>query len=189
MKNKILEKILIHSKKTKSLIGIRKYNEGDDFWLGYIVDFNEELIVLQHISKLGVDDGLLIEKIDNIESFETGDEYIKSYEFLYKNSSKVDKQTIKSVELPNSDSWQYDLLKNKFDKNKIVTIELNNSDTITHGFIIDFDETHFQFQPISNLGEEEGFNIYKISDISSLAVDRLESRKRQAFYNWRKKKA
>ncbi len=187
MTNRILDKLLSHSKKTKTVIGVRKYNDGDDFYVGYIVDFNDTLIVLQHISKFGLEDGLLVEKIENIESFETEDDYVKSYQLLFKNANKIGRQTVKNIKLSKDENWQYELLKSKFDKGKIVTIELNNDDSLTHGFILDFDERHFHFKPISNLGVDEGENVYKLSDITSLTVDKIESRKRAALYEMRKK--
>ncbi len=189
MNSKILEKVLSHSKKTKTIIGMRKYNEGDDIYIGYVVDYNETLIVLQHVTKFGLEDGLMVEKIDNIESFETEDEYVKSYQLLVKNVNKIKKQTIKSLKLKEGENWQYELLKTKFDKGKIVTIELNNDNLVTHGFIVDFDETFLHFNPIDNLGNDEGSKIYKLSDISGLTIERLESRKRQTFYDLKKKNA
>jgi hypothetical protein len=91
MNNRILEKLLSHSKTTKTVIGIRKYNNEDEFYVGYIVDYNDTLIVLQHISKFGLEDGLLVEKI---ESFEAEDDYIKSYQLLFKNANTIGKQTV-----------------------------------------------------------------------------------------------
>ncbi len=188
MKPKILEKIIAHSKKTKTLIGVRKYNEGDDFYVGYIVDFNDKLIVLQHITKFGLEDGLIVEKIENIESFETEEDYVKSYQFLFDNQNKISNQTIKNIKLSKGENWQYALLKNKFDKGQIFTIELNN-DTYIHGYLIDFDETYIQLKSIDNLGNNEGIIIYKLSDISGFTFERLESRKRQVFYDWKNEKS
>jgi hypothetical protein len=189
MTNKILDKILSHSKKTKTIIGVRNYNDGDDLYVGYIVDYNDTLIVLQHITKFGLEDGLIIEKIDNIESFDTEDDYLKSYQFLIKNVNKIQKQTVKSIKLSGGENWQYEMLKSKFDKGKMVTIELNKDDFVTHGYIVDFDETYIQFNSIDKLGNDEGQSIYKLSDISGLTIDRFESRKRQTFYDLKKKKA
>ena len=187
MENNVLEKLLSHSKTTKTAIGIRKYNDNDDLYVGYIVDYTDSIIVFQHISKYGLEDGLIVEKIENIETFETEDEYIKTYNYFFKNANIIGKQTIKKIKLPKDENWQYEMLKSKFDKGKIVTVEINNSGTDTHGFIVDFDETYLNFNPITNLGIDEGGIIFKLSDISGFAVDRLESRKREALYNSKKK--
>ncbi len=188
MSNKILNKILSHSKKTKTVIGVRKYNDGDDLYVGYIVDYNDTLIVLQHISKLGLEDGLIIEKIENIESFETEEKYLRAYQLLFANANKIKNQTVKNIKLPvKGKNWQFELLKNNFHQGKIVSVELNDQETIVQGFVIDFDEIHLYFNPISNIGEDEGKNIYKLSDITAFSVDRVESRKREAFYTLTKK--
>jgi len=187
MENNVLEKLLSHSKSTKTVIGIRKYNDGDDLYVGYIVDYTDSIIVFQHISKFGLEDGLIVEKIENIESFENEDEYVKTYNYFFNNPTILGKQTIKHLELPKEENWQYEMLKSKFDKGKIITVESNNSGIDTHGFIIDFDEIYLNFKPITNLGIDEGEIIFKLSDITGVSVDRLESRKREALYNSRVK--
>jgi len=188
METKVLEKLLLHSKTTKTIIGIRKYNDGDDLYVGFIVDFTDSIIVFQHISKYGLEDGLIVEKIENIESFEADGEYVKAYNYFFNNPIILGKQTIKKIELSKDENWQYEMLKSKFDKGKIVTVELNNSGFDNHGFIIDFDENYLNFKPITNLGVDEGEIIYKISDITGVSVDRLESRKREGLYNSNSKK-
>ena len=187
MENNVLEKQLSHSKTTKTVIGIRKYDDGDDLYVGYVVDYSDSVIVFQHISKYGLEDGLIIEKIENLESIETESEYVKTYNLFINSANIIGKQTVKKMKLPKDENWQYEMLKNKFDKGKIVTVELNNSGIDTHGFIIDFDETYLNLNPITNLGDDEGGIIFKLSDITGFAVDRLESRKREALYNLKKK--
>jgi len=187
MTTKILEKILSNSKQNKSIIGVRKYSDGEDIYIGYIVDYNETLIVLQHITKYGLEDGLIVEMIENIESFETGGEYTSAYQHLLTNHKEIKEQTVKTLKLEEGQNWQYHLLTSMFDIIKIITVELNNN-TFTHGFIVDFDETYVHLNQIDHVGKDEGTIIYKINDIVSLTIDRLESRKRLALYKWRKKK-
>ena len=187
----ILEKILLHSKTTKNIIRIRKYNDDDDFYIGYIVDYNSVLVVFQSITKYGLEDGLIVENISNIETFETEDDYLKSYQFLADNVHKIQKQTVKIINLPaekqDNQNWQYELLKTKFDEGKMVAIELNNGNYLIHGYIITFDKHHLQLNLIDQLGNEDGQNIYKLDDISGLTIDRLESRKRQALFDFKRK--
>ena len=79
MKNKVLNKILTHSKKTKTILSARRYNDDDNHYVGYIIDFNDTVFIMQQVSTYGLQDGLLIETFDNIETFEM-DEYEKSYQ-------------------------------------------------------------------------------------------------------------
>jgi hypothetical protein len=184
MPDKILNKILSHSKKAKGLIGIRKYSEDGEYYVGYIVDYNETFIAFQHVTKYGLEDGLYIEQIKNIESFETDDEYGKSYQALFNNNIKIESQTVKSLVVPQKKSWQHELLKSKFDKGKIITIGLDD-ETIIHGYVVSYDETYLYLNLIGSLGEDEGKNLYKLDDIAAFSVDILESRKRAAFHKRR----
>ena len=182
MIDKIVEKILSDSQETKSLIGVRKYDDDNDFYVGYVVDYSDKIIVLQHITKYGLEDGLLIEQMENIESFETDSDYLLTYQLLFPNASKIEKQTVKSIEVNDEENWQYEILKSKFDHGKMVTIEINNSDIVNHGYVLNFDETHVQINAISDVGVEDGTQIFKLTDITAFSVDRLESRKREALF-------
>ena len=186
MKQNILLKILANSKKTKTILSARKYNEDDTHYVGYIVDFNETVFIMQQVSTYGLLDGLLIETFDNIETFEM-DEYEKSYQFLLDNADKITKQTVNKLALPKGDKWKYDLLKTLFDEKKIITIQLSSDNIIVTGLIVDFDETYLQFNVISTIGEDQGIVVYKLIDISTFTIDELESRKRKTFYEWRQK--
>ena len=186
MKQTILFKILANSKKKKAIISARKYNDDDTLYVGYIVDFNDSLFLMQQISTYGLHDGLLIESLDNIESFEIN-EYEKSYQYLFENTDKISEQTISSLTLPKGAKWKYNLLKTLFAQKKIVTIQLSTDNTIVTGFITDLDEKYLHFNMISNIGEDQGKIIYKLTDISTFTIDELESRKRNTFYKWRQK--
>ena len=186
MKKNILTKLLTHSKKTKTILSARKYNEDDTHFVGYIIDFNETVFVMQQVSMYGLHDGLLIETFDNIETFEI-DEYEKSYQYLFDNADKITEQTITKLALPKGDNWKFDLLKTLFAEKKIITIQLSSDNIIVTGFILDFDETYLQFNVISPIGEDQGKVIYKLADISTFTIDELDSRKRKVFNDWRQK--
>src|SRR6476469_7295123 len=123
MISRIIKEVLTYSQETKTLISVRKRNNEDDIWVGYIVDFNETLFVLQHISTFGLEDGLIIERIDNIDNFEIEDNYVKSIQFLFDSKNGIQKQIIKTIEISNEENWQYELLKNGLDQSKIITVE------------------------------------------------------------------
>jgi hypothetical protein len=188
MISRIIKEILTYSQETKTLISVRKRNSDDSTWVGYIVDFNDILFVLQHISSLGIEDGLIIERIDNIDNFEIEDNYVKSIQLLFDNQKEIQKQIVKTVEIPNEENWQYELLKNGFDQKKIITIEVNNSDVVNYGFILDYDDTSLQLKAITKTGEDDGIETYRLPDITSITIDRLEGRKRQLLYEIKKKK-
>ncbi|MEN8121351.1 MAG: hypothetical protein ABFS35_13445, partial [Bacteroidota bacterium] len=185
MKNGIIEKILKESKDNKKILGIRKYGEGDDFWCGYIYDFNEQLVIIQHFTKFGKPDGLIIEKIENIESIETDDDYAKSYQYLVENHNRIEKQRDIKIKICASEDWQLDTFKQLDLFKALVTIEIN-SDFFISGFINEFDNGFLNIKTIGKLGEDEGDCFYKIADITSIQFDRMEERKRQLLSEWRK---
>jgi hypothetical protein len=185
MLSRIIGGMLLHSQETKTFIGVRKNNDETNRWIGYIKEFNEKLFVLQHISPLGFEDGLIIEEINNIDNFEINDVGIKAIETLYKNNKKILQQEINTVKISTEENWQFELLQSAFDQGKLISIEINNNDSITYGFVIDFDETLLQIIALDVTGEENGTETYKLADITSITIDRLEGRKRELLYELR----
>jgi hypothetical protein len=189
MAGRIISEIFTYSQETKTLIRVRKRNSESDAWVGYILDFNDTVFVLQHISSLGLEDGLIIESIDNIDNFETDDDYLKAIQLLFDQENQIQKQQVKNVELPASEeNWQLELLKNRFDQGKIITVEVNDSESVNYGYVLDYDDTSLQLKSISKTGDENGTTTYCLAEITSLTVDRLEGRKRQFLYEMKKKK-
>jgi hypothetical protein len=188
MISRIIGKILSHSQETQTLIGVRKNNDEDKCWVGYIVDFNETLFVLQHISPMGLLDGLILEKLENIDNFETDDEYIKTIQILFEQKNKIAKQAIRNIEITEEENWQYEVLKNSFDQGRLISVEINNSDTVNYGYVLDYDDASLQISAISDIGEGAGTQTYRLTDISSLTVDRIEGRKREMLYNLKNQK-
>jgi hypothetical protein len=187
MLNRILGEILSHSQENKSLIAVRKNNDMDSTWVGFIVNFNENLFVLQHISPLGYEDGLIVEKIANVDNFETNDEYLKGIERLYRNGNLIAKQVVDNIEISEEEDWQYEILKSAFDQGRIIALEINNNDSLNYGFLVDFDDISLKLRIVDKIGKEDGLQTYCLADITSLAVDRIEGRKREALYELRKK--
>nr|WP_319997638.1 hypothetical protein [uncultured Draconibacterium sp.] len=87
MRNELLEK----SKTDKKIIGIRLYGDEDNFWLGYIEDYNDKIIQLRYFDKLGLEDGLVIEQQDKIDSIDFDSEYEKTYEYLINKRNDLNK--------------------------------------------------------------------------------------------------
>lgn len=188
MPGRIITEILTYSQETKTLIGIRKHNSDDGVWVGYILDFNETVFMLQHVSPLGFEDGIIIERIDVIDNFETDDPYLRATQLLFEQENQILKQTVTTLETPTEENWQLNLIKNVFDLGKIISVEVNNADAVNYGFILDYDDSSLQLKSITKIGEENGTETYCLADITSLSVDRIEARKRQFLYEMNKKK-
>jgi hypothetical protein len=185
MKNKLITKILSESKKSKKIIGIRKYGDEDAFWCGYIVDFNDALVTIQHFTKYGKPDGLIIERIEDIESIDVDDPYSVAFQYLIKNSHKIEKQTAAVPGLPQGDNWRADILSQLHKKNILVSID--TEDVNVCGFVLSFDAEYFALQCVGKLGEQEGTSYYRIEDLDSIHLDGMELRKRKLLYDWKNK--
>jgi len=172
----ILEQTLADSKKNKSIIGIRMYGDNTKFWCGYIIDFNLELILIQHFSKNGLADGFILAQIENVESIDVEDNYSKSFKEL---SSKIEQNYNSpfTVKLPKSNNWQFEFLSNYNNIDKVIAIEFD-SDFSIEGRVMELDDTFLKIEPISDLGEIDGFSIYRTENIESIFIDSIESIKR-----------
>src|SRR4051794_28055629 len=88
----MIESILQESKKNRSLIGLNYYGSSG-FYCGYVLDFNNEFVIIQHFSKFGMQDGLLVHKLADIKYFEKDTEYLKGIKLLIQMGNSVQKQT------------------------------------------------------------------------------------------------
>jgi hypothetical protein len=179
MKNEILG----ISKKEKKIIGIRLYGEEDDFWLGYIEDYNDKIIQLRYFDKLGLEDGLVIEQQDNIDSIDFDSEYEKTYEYLINKRNDLHKIE-KIVEFKNTDDWRKKYLTDFKNNGDLISIEFNKELQI-YGYICNLSESEFIINGITHLGEDEGKTVYKIDDITAFRLGDKKSKLRQELNKWR----
>lgn len=179
--NEIFEK----SKENKELIAIRKYNDEDSFWCGYVVDYNDTLLKIQHFTSYGKLDGLLIFQIDEIKHLDFNDDYCKSMQVVIDYSNELEKEESIDLPLPNSEDWNFQILKKMESNHDIITsFQINNSDYYT-GFILTVSDTQFIIQCIGKIGENDGTSIFKIEDVTGFHINDIDNRKRALLYKWR----
>ncbi len=184
MNESILFDVLKRSKENKEIIGIWKYSDDDGFWVGYVKDYNEDLVLLQHFTKYGKSDGIIVERIDNIKSIDFDDDYAKAMQCLIDYSSELDKDDPFDIVLSESQEWQTEILKQIEGTKRIARLEINGSDYIS-GFVIKMSEYDLILRSIGEMGEDEGTVIYRIEDITAVRVNDIENRKRVMLFNWR----
>ncbi len=179
----MIKEILKKSKETKEIIGLRLYDGDEDFWCGYVENFNDNIIQLRHFDKYGNDDGIIIEQIEHIESVDFDSEYEKTFNYITRQKNNFDK--VESVAgFKDCDNWRFEYLKDSKEKNRIISLEFNQ-DYVIYGKIIDLNDSEFNLQGIGKLGEIEGNTIYKLDDISALKIMDSDCRFRIELYNWR----
>lgn len=184
----IFNEILERSKRNKELIGIWKYNDDDGFWCGYVLDYNETLVTIQHFTRYGRPDGIIIVQLEDIQCVDFDDEYVKTLHYVIEHASELEKEAPSPGLFAEGEEWQLQLLQQfEGNHNKIISLDINGSGYCS-GFIEKVSASDFILKSIGKLGEEEGTAVYKIEDISNFQIHDLDNRKRLMLYNWRKNK-
>lgn len=181
----MLKEILRAAKENNRFIGIWIYGENDGFWSGYVHDFTDEFVVIKHYTKFGIYDGLIVERIDNIESIDFEDDYSEGMEYIIANSNLLEKETEIEVQIHEIENWQYEILSPYIlNENVMVKLQIARDNTYT-GFVKEIDKEFIVLKNIGSNGEDHGKSIYKITDISSVRLNDLECRKRLLLYQWK----
>jgi hypothetical protein len=181
----LIKEIFQESKEKKKIINIRTYdNEDDSFYCGYILDYNDVVVQIKHFSEYGNDDGISIQKIDNIGNIEFEEDYSAAIQYLIQNNTDLDKSNIPDFKYDFSDNWRYKILSLFLVQKIIIVIENYKLEKIC-GFVHKLTENELILKPIGKLGEDEGYSLYKLSDINSIQPDDLECRKRLLLYKWK----
>ena len=179
-------KLLVQAKENKSFLSFWTYNDDDKFWFGQVLDFNDELVFIQHYTKYGKKDGIIVTKISEIISIDFNDNYGKAMTFIIENSEELARENEFKFDYFESENWKTVLLNQLKHRTEIITsVEIN--DEYFCGFIEDTDESNFVIKLIGSLGEDEGNALYKIEDITGFKINDIDNRKRLMLFNWRKK--
>ncbi|MBC7426401.1 MAG: hypothetical protein H7321_07685 [Bacteroidia bacterium] len=174
--------LLQKSKETKNLIGFNFYGSENGFYCGYILDYNETFVIIQHYSKFGVNDGILVHKISDIQYFEKETGYLKGIQYFINNQNEINSQTF----LMNKNSEHLESFSNLFEsfignKDYLIKFELT-SDEIYFGFIEWCDEDNFSVITIDVEGLIDGKAIFKLEDLKLYWIDDQECRKRKILH-------
>ena len=182
------KKIFEVSKTEKKIISVRKYGDEDDFWLGYIENYNDEIIQLRLFDSQGIDDGIVIEKQENIDSIDFDSDYEKTYEYLVNKIYNLN-EIEEIVSFKNSVDWKKEYLKEFKQRNELISFEIDEGDgLIICGYVLDLYDNEFIINAIGHTGEDEGKTIYKIDDLVSLKFASKRCKLREEFNKWKKRK-
>lgn len=182
--NTNFEKILQHSKNDKAIIAIFQDPSSTDFWAGYVLDYNEEFFVLQHISKYGKPDGILIEPIYKIRRIDQ-DDYCKCLQYIMKNNHELDKEQEISLPIPQESNWVYLALKELDGQTDFIVRISIGVDSRFSGFIKSVTEEDFVLKCIGPDGQEEGNLYFTMDDVNSFRINDLEARRRLMLFHFR----
>ncbi len=181
----MLHDILRKSKEENKLIGVWILNDDEGFWCGYVSFFSEDILVLNHYTKYGKKDGIIVEKIENIESIDYDDDYLKGLEFIIDNDKKLEIEEQIDIVIDNVENWQNDVLENVVgNTNRIVRIQINN-DNFYNGLVDWLDEQGVALTRIGDEGQILGKSVYRVSNINSIRINDMDNRKKLLLYKWR----
>jgi hypothetical protein len=183
----LFKEILQESLDKKKIIGIRIYDKGDSIYVGYVLDYNDEIILIRHFTEYGRNDGVVLESIERIENIEVDDDYYESLQYLVQITNELDNTNIEDYKFELTGNWQFENLKKFLGKEIVIIIENSKSEKIC-GFVDRVTKDELIFNVIGKLGQNEGLSLYKLKDISSIQPDDLECRKRLCLYKWKKNK-
>lgn len=184
----LIDKILDESKQNKSFLSFWIYSDDETFWFGQVIDYNEENIVIQHYTRYGKKDGVIIIKKIDIMSIDINDDYSKAMKYMIENSVDISDEKDLSLTFDFTENWQFETLKKIEGKyNFITSIEINNN--YFSGFVEEVDNENFTFNLIGKSGENEGLTMFKIDDISHFKINDIDNRKRLLLYNWKHKQS
>ncbi len=155
------------------------FGDEDDFWSGYIVDYNKTLFVIQQFTEFGQLNGLLIEEIANIESIDSDDEYNQAIQYLYETQAQKSSEKL-NFELPEVENWQNEIISN-ISSDKVISIKFK-SEFVIYCKILNVDKEFMKISGIGNLGEFDGVSVYRTNQISAIWIGDEESKKRNMLY-------
>ena len=182
----LIDKILKSSKLNKKFLSFWVYSDEETFWFGQVIDYNKENIIIQHYTRYGKKDGIIIIKKSDIISIDINDDYSKAMTYIIENSIEISDENNFNLSFNFKENWQFELLKQiEGNYDFISSIEINNS--YYSGFVEEVDKENFTFNLIGKSGEDEGLTMFKVEDITHFKINDIDNRKRLLLYNWRNK--
>lgn len=178
--------ILEKSKNTKELLSFTKYRDDESFWCGYVVDYSEEFVAIQHYTKFGKSDGIIIHPLDTFQRIDFNDDYSKAMQCVIDYSEVIYTPNKVKFDFGLNENFYANIIKQFLrETNFIISVQINN-DQYSTGYIHEIAETDFSMICVGKMGEDLGISILKIEDITSVQIDDIDNRKRNLLYKWRK---
>jgi len=159
---------LLDSNKQGEIISVfTNLEESQKFSVGVVSEIFENEIIINHYLPNGKYDGFIVKQIDEIYKIEKGSKYLKKIKKLSHLHQAVHDKLERE-----QDNGFFTLLTYAFNNKKVVSIELfgsENNDAV--GFVKKIDGNSCTIAALDEYGEEDGFAIFSIEDITHLSCD------------------
>lgn len=174
------------SKTAKELLCFVKYGEEDTFWCGYVVDYSEKHVAIQHFTRYGKKDGVILHALDGFQRVDYNDDYCKAMQCVIDYSDQLYQSQEFEVHFGFSEHFYLNILQ-QFAGNRDVVISVEISDNEeSAGYIVAVNEHDFAMHCVGKMGEDLGISIFKTEDVTHVHVDDVDNRKRNMLFKWRK---
>ena len=146
------------------------YTNIDDtskFSVGYVLDYNEDYFLLAEISPKGLNDGFVVNEINNIIRINVDSRYENKIKVL----AEYQKTIHENIEFQ-TDDIVFEVLKFAKIKNYIVSIELINSGFYDiQGYVATIEKDNCLINQVTEYGDVDGMAVIKLSDITKISCN------------------
>jgi hypothetical protein len=180
----MIEILLQRSMAHKTLVGFHEYNS-ESYYCGYVINHTEDFVMIQHYSKFGVKDGILVRHLTDFKIFESESEYLKGLQTLIDHQEMIVKQKVNPSKIEDFNQHFTNLFE-QYVGNKEVMIKFETNDgEIYFGYLEWCDEESFSILEIDSDGLLTGRSLFRIEDLKMYFIDDLNCRKRNILYKAR----
>lgn len=173
------------SKATKELLSFKKYEEDDAFWCGYVVDYSDTHVAIQHFTRYGKKDGVILHPLDDFQRIDYHDDYCKAMQCVIDYSDQLYRSQDFDIHFGFSEHIYLNILK-QFEGNSDVIVAVGIADgEESCGYVLSVSEEDFALHCVGKMGEDLGVSIFRTDDVTSIHVDDVDSRKRNMLFKWR----
>jgi hypothetical protein len=174
----MIQDILYNSKNNKSLIGFNLSNGDSTYYAGYVLDYTDEVLVLQNYTRFGIIDGVSVHILDDLKNFEVDTVYLNCLKYLIDNQLKMLSQMYEYTEPTIAKSELIQILE-QYIANREVMLKFEMKDAhVYYGYLEWVDDLYFSINSIDVDGLLIGRNIFKHEELKLFWVDDLECRRR-----------
>lgn len=174
MQNDLLSTIIEHCKKNCVPVSIFDCDSEpeDGNWTGYIAEYNNQELMIEHITVNGEDDGLVWMYRNDVMEIDYGGPYEEKIKTLY----QLKKQDHLKIELTEK-TILLSLLQFCKDQKKMITIDTN--DMSYTGMVMACDKDALTIQEVNRYGEKQSINTLFLSRVRLVQCEGKRERYRR----------
>ncbi len=175
-----MRKLLEQFKVEKKVISIHSDpNDTNGCWTGFVVDVDDEHVLIAHISSNGFYGGYVLIQTEDILFVEEGGAYERRMQKLY----ELRKQSHPEIILDNELELLTGILKFAKEKEKVTSIELVEDDEYAPvGFVHDVTEDYICLNTLTNEGEPDSITYVKVENVHKIFMDTLPEQNIRLLY-------